>query len=647
MTVTKRQIVIPASLVLALVLVMLFSPTYSPVEAALEGLRLDAINWQGTVAPGTTDLDLELQLLNLNNITIKGIQGVLIVPFPFTDAIDDDTNLTATGISLSSYTNISEYSVLAGDPFQLSYSLDIDSDAVKGSYEANLTVNYLKNFPNGTLGPAQHNFTVDLVIPNQAPSFDLVTPEGGTLDVETGDITTFEVLGYDSDNDTLTYTWELDEVVQTTNTSSVNLRNGNRVLIFTVPETTPATYRLQAIVSDGTASTEEEWEIEVANSAPVFDWITPDAGTVTMDVNETKAFEVLGYDADNDALSYRWELDEVPITTNTSMAVLQNANRTLIFTTGSESPLTYRLEVFLTAGADTVTQTWDIDVPDAGPETTFTISSQYIEAGVENDINITASNTRWTETVSGEFSAEVQAAFSLTGGSEPAAVITGPTSWEIEDVIPGQVLTFPVTVYVAVDLIGSSTDISFIINYTDEFNNEYEETFQISLIIRGRIIMKVFDANVSAPKLYRGDEVSVTATLLNLGTTSAQFLNISLVDTTGDLILLTTSKAYLGELEPDSPLPFSLSAVISPQATIGAKTIHCLITYQDFIYVEHTLELTFEVEILAGTGGTTPTTNPNTNLFTNLLESGFTLLLIAGTLAAVGFIIVRYRRRST
>ncbi|MFX0064522.1 MAG: hypothetical protein ACFFC7_20305, partial [Candidatus Hermodarchaeota archaeon] len=72
--------------------------------------------------PGATDIDLELQLLNLNNITIKGIQGILMVPFPFTDAADDDTTLTATGISLSSYTNISEYSVLAGDPFQLTYS---------------------------------------------------------------------------------------------------------------------------------------------------------------------------------------------------------------------------------------------------------------------------------------------------------------------------------------------------------------------------------------------------------------------------------------------------------------------------------------------------------------------------------------------
>ncbi|MFX1254796.1 MAG: hypothetical protein ACFFCZ_24505 [Promethearchaeota archaeon] len=647
MNVTKRQAFISTSLVLALVLVMLFSPTYSPVEAALEGLRIDAINWQGTVAPGATDLDLELQLLNLNNITIKGIQGTLLVPFPFTDASDDDTNLTATGISLSSYTNISQYSVLAGDPFQLTYTVDIDSDAVKGSYEANLTVNYLKKFPNGTLGQAQQNFTVNLVVPNQAPSFDLVTPDAGTLDVETGDITTFEVLGYDSDNDTLTYTWELDDVEQTTNTSSVNLRKGNRVLIFTVPETTPATYRLQAIVSDGTASTGEEWELDVANSAPVFDSTTPDAGTVTMDVNETKSFEVLGYDADKDALSYRWELDQTPITTNTSMTVLQNGNRTLIFTTGPESPLTYRLEVFLTAGADTVTQTWQINVPDAAPETTFTISSQYIEAGVENDINITASNTRWTEMVSGEFSAQVQAAFSLTGGSEPAAVITGPTSWEIEDVIPGQVLTFPVTVYVAVDLIGSSTDISFVIDYTDEFNNAYEETFDVSLIIRGRIIMKVFDMNVSASKLYRGDEVSVTATLLNLGTTSAQFLNISLVDATGDLVLLTTSKAYLGELEPDSPLPFSLSAIISSQATIGAKTIHCFITYQDFIYVEHTMELTFKIEIVPGTGSTTGTTNPYNNLFTSLLESSFTLLLIAGTLAAIGFIIVRYRRRAT
>ncbi|MFX0065190.1 MAG: hypothetical protein ACFFC7_23710, partial [Candidatus Hermodarchaeota archaeon] len=378
----------------------------------------------------------------------------------------------------------------------------------------------------------------------------------------------------------------------------------------------------------------------------VFDWITPDAGTVTMDANETKAFEVLGYDADNDALSYRWELDEVPITTNTSMTVLQNANRTLIFTAGPESPFTYRLEVFLTAGADTVTEAWEIDVPDVEPETIFGITSQYIEAGVENEINITASNPRWTETVNGEFTAEVIPTISLAGGNPPAAVIKGQTSWEIEDVTPGQLLIFPVNVFVAVDLIGSSTDITFTITYTDEFNAEYEETYEISLIIRGRIIMKIFDKNVSAPQLYRGEEVSVTATLLNMGTTSAQFLNISLVDTNRNLILLSTSKAYLGELEVDSPLPFSLSALINPQATTGAKTLRCLIIYQDDIYVEHVLVLTFVVEILAGTPSTTPTATPFANLFTDLLGISVTLLLIVGTLVAVGITVIRYRRKT-
>ncbi|MFX0094814.1 MAG: hypothetical protein ACFFBD_23970, partial [Candidatus Hodarchaeota archaeon] len=371
---------------------------------------------------------------------------------------------------------------------------------------------------------------------------------------------------------------------------------------------------------------------------------------VSLAPGQSTTFEVIGYDEYNDTLTYNWKLNDFPLTANTSLVTLQNNNRLAIFTAGSEYPRTYHLSVEMSDGLNTVTRSWNIEVTDKVPQTEFNISSQYIEAGIENTLNLNISNERWLGIVDCAFSAQTSAGglagFSLEGSESTALAVKGDTEWNFESVNPGDNLSVPVVIFASTSLVGSSADVSFSVNYTDKYHISYQETFEVSLIIRGRLIIRIYDANISATQLRRNDKVSVKATLLNVGNINANFLNVSFINDMNYLTLTTSSKAYLGELEPDSPLPFSISARIYQWAQLGTIPIQCTIIYEDDLYNEYEIILTFEVEVLEAVSTQSGENGTGRDPLASLAELGVTFLLIAATVAIVVIIFLRYRKRA-
>ncbi|MHA1969675.1 MAG: hypothetical protein ACW964_17990 [Candidatus Hodarchaeales archaeon] len=182
----------------------------------------------------------------------------------------------------------------------------------------------------------------------------------------------------------------------------------------------------------------------------------------------------------------------------------------------------------------------------------------------------------------------------------------------------------------------------FSISFSDQHGTNYYEIVSIGLIIRGVIQVSIFSSEISETTINQGSMVTISATLLNTGNTNAIFANASILIEEGVLVETSNSKSYLGELEPDSPLPFSVSANINNSAEAGEYQIGCIIFYQDDLFSTYKISVNFTINIVSLSE--TSDDNSRVDLGSLFVGSGVALIIGGGTIIAVILIINRKRK---
>ena len=133
--------------------------------------------------PGDTETPLTVEVQNLSpDQTIKGVSAVLILGGPFTD-VYGNSNATATGKpTVGELLNPTDEIAPKGF-LTLTFTLDIDEDAVPGSYRYNMTVHYSveteREFVEGTPQTLVVELTVSKISPTLTISVSPQTVEKG------------------------------------------------------------------------------------------------------------------------------------------------------------------------------------------------------------------------------------------------------------------------------------------------------------------------------------------------------------------------------------------------------------------------------------------------------------------------------------
>ncbi|MFX1517380.1 MAG: COG1361 S-layer family protein [Promethearchaeota archaeon] len=506
-------------------LVILIFPWISKTEfdtrAQKEGnFRLDLVVWTGIRAPGET-VEVQFQLTNLHNDSISSIIGVLMLPFPFSDTIDGDSNATSIGESLIVYFNVSQYLVLEGDLFQLTFPLVIAENASKGSYPAQLELNYyIKSGSDVSVG-IPVSFTIDLEIPNTPPEI----------------------------------TWE-----------------------------------------------------------------RPTAGTIFVEPRDQINFSIICRDGDNDSLYYSWEVDDIPV----------NITEPSFLFHSQESVGVQEVTVFITDKNATISQTWlvETEIPSL---TSIDRNSQDIEAGGTSMFMMNITNNLWK----GKVEIDLQIPAPL--------IIQSNSSWSFLDVSEGESLSIPIIIFTPLTTMGNTMSMAFTIQFSDKHSTNYLETLSMGLIVYGKVRVSVFSSDLSKLSVNPGENIVVSATLLNTGNANALFMNASLESNDSIFVETTSSKSYLGELEPDSPLPFSLTGIINSSAIPGNYHIECVIYYFDNLYNVHQIVLPFS--ILIEKHSQSISTNGGIDLYSLVIGSGITIILGGGTVIAISIVLIRRRSK--
>ncbi|MCB9760448.1 MAG: discoidin domain-containing protein [Alphaproteobacteria bacterium] len=236
--------------------------------------------------------------------------------------------------------------------------------------------------------------TADPSAGNNAP----VADAGPDQSINLNNTVQFDGTGsFDPDGDPITYRW----VIEAKPTGS-SLANGDFADRFTatasiVPDV-EGTFTFRLVVDDGTDTDRDSMDVTVGpagNTAPVADAGT-DTGGCTLE--EVTLDGTGSFDADGDALSYRWVFDSLP-----SSSALVNSD---ISSRNTETPSftpdvygTYTLELQVSDGADTDTDTVDVvfDAQDANLVLHLDDASgtTAVDAG-PNALDGTMNNGEWT-----------------------------------------------------------------------------------------------------------------------------------------------------------------------------------------------------------------------------------------------------------
>ncbi len=92
--------------------------------------------------PGDENVVLTVEVQNYSNETIKGVQSILLLSYPFTDAYGKP-NATATGTPTEPSNVLSQtVEILPAGFFTLTFSLNIDRNASAREYSYNMTLDY-------------------------------------------------------------------------------------------------------------------------------------------------------------------------------------------------------------------------------------------------------------------------------------------------------------------------------------------------------------------------------------------------------------------------------------------------------------------------------------------------------------------------
>jgi len=131
-----------------------------------------------------------------------------------------------------------------------------------------------------------------VAIQNSLPTIDSFSPENTTLEISEGEIIQFTHTSSDLDDDTLTYLWLLDGTEQSTTQN------------WTYQATTPGTFNITLVVSDGELFASQQWKLSVNAPPNITSYYPSDDPTIFE--GQSQEFNVTYFDPDGDPLTIQW-----------------------------------------------------------------------------------------------------------------------------------------------------------------------------------------------------------------------------------------------------------------------------------------------------------------------------------------------------
>jgi len=162
--------------------------------------------------------------------------------------------------------------------------------------------------------------------------------------------------------------------------------------------------------------------------------------------------------------------------------------------------------------------------------------------------------------------------------------------------------------------------------------------------LHGKVELVVYEFSTFPSPVPRGGEFTASLTVLNRGTVSAMYMNVSFIPEP-PFEVTENSAAYLGEVATNAPAPLSIDVAVDPGAEEGVYPMKVIVEYRDEYNKPH--ESTFNVQVHLGSAlpSTEVTQTPGTTPATQFVWIIPMIVAVVAVVAAVSIFVVRQRRK--
>jgi hypothetical protein len=220
----------------------------------------------------------------------------------------------------------------------------------------------------------------------------------------------------------------------------------------------------------------------------------------------------------------------------------------------------------------------------------------------------------------------------LSSQSESIKIL-GESEWTVMQMDAGYTKEFTTQVFAPTSLIGESTNFELSLRYLSDGQTE-TDSVDLGAYIDGEISIRAYELEIN----YIGGTPNIVGNLLNEGNTVALFTTIEVVDA-GGLVTDLPPQQYLGDLDENSPLPFSIPVDVGT-AGAGSYPIGIKVTYKDNLRQLHTLDYSSDIQFVPEVATDESASSQGVDMVIPIVIG----IVVAG--AIVGVILVRRRRRS-
>jgi len=181
------------------------------------------------------------------------------------------------------------------------------------------------------------------------------------------------------------------------------------------------------------------------------------------------------------------------------------------------------------------------------------------------------------------------------------------------------------------------------ISYVDSMGNSKTTTNYLGVPLHGTIELVLYDVTTTPAPAQIGRVFTFSLTILNRGTTSAMYTNLSVVPNF-PFQPAPGGFPYIGELDPNAPAPVSLSATVDPEAEAGVYTLNLMVYYRDEYNQPHTMTQPIQVQVVEPPQ-TSKTTTPTTPSVSSTTIAAVGIVAVVAVVAA--FLIIKRRRKES
>ena len=582
------------------------------------------------VGPGEGASTLAVVLVNKGRSEITALTGFLTLPTSGFRAIEGESLVNSTGISVASHDSI----VKPGETFTLHFTIEILDNAKVGAYTGSLKLVYSKVLEVGQISsstPIPFRVTGKVILDAVSNTQNLVAGSPNRLTILINNE------GSADANGVVAIVTDVTDGTTTSDASDNNNDIGNN--------------------DDGSSINGPDSDNNSSISTGTEERTTTVDGQDADSESSTISLQTTTFDVGNIPAGGSAFVTPIVYPSYSSGGTIQNLDLELSYNDAYGTKITTEKSVGIVISPNPPESVLSIS-PVNTPTTSDPNNVNGIDNGVNRDKNdsILLKAGKIEEVV---FSVSNNGDISLNNvvlsldSSLDSVKILGDSRWTFSSMNASSKEELSTRVFAAEDVISTPVEFTIDAEYISGGQSK-TDSLNIGAYVDGEIRIKAYDLAINDI----GGTPNLVGNLLNQGNTIALFTTVEMIST-GQSNTSTSSNSsdtkqvprhlvnefppqqYLGDLSENSPLPFSIPLNINKDTTGGAYPVSIRVTYSDTLRNTHEL-------VLNGTVNYTPkSTNSSTGSggFLGSSELSNTIVPLVIALAIIAIIVIFVRRR--